>query len=280
VETPTHNAVEETRTPSATILETKIDDTPTPPDPTATKAPLAASVNGEGILLEDYQVEAALYEAASGTSLATDGTNIVLQDLIDQTLLAQGARALGFEVDEMMIQKRIDELGLTEEELTIWKVENGYSEDGFIRAMKRAVASAWMRDQITKEVPRTAEQIHARQILLYNLPEAETAYALLEEGSDFEALAAEYDPVTKGELGWFPRGYLTVPELEDFIFALEPGEISSIIQTPLGFHIVQVIEREEDHPLSVNAYQVVQLQWFARWLEDQREESEILVFIE
>lgn len=281
VDTPTltPSPLKLTITPSQVTLETVEEDTPILGDPTATPAPFVALVNGEGILLEDFQVELKLYEAVVGTSLATSDVDIVIQDMIDEVLLAQAAFASGFVVDEELILDRIQELGLSPEALSKWKEENGYSEEGFLRAMKRSIAAAWMRDQLIAEVSIISEQVHARQILLYNLPEAESVYAQLQAGTDFGSLAAEYDAITEGDLGWFPRGYLTVPELDDVLFTLEIGEFSPIIETSLGYHIVQVLERDENHPLSANAHQVVQYQLLSQWLEGRREESDIILFL-
>ena len=281
VELPTASStpIELTWTPVAPrqdILEMK---TLTPEEPTVTSIPLAAMINGEGILMEDYLIERALFEKAVGTSLATSDEDVVIQDMIDEALLAQAASAAGYEVDEMLLEERIQELGLSSLELSAWKSEHGYSEEAYQRAMTRSIAAAWMRDRLVEDVSKKAEQVHARQILLYNLTEAESVYAQLETGIDFGILAEEYDPITKGDLGWFPRGYLTVSALDEIIFNLKPGDYSSIIESPIGFHIVQLIEYDSDAPLSINAYKVVQLQSLTQWLETQREVSEIILFL-
>ena len=251
----------------------------TPVEPTATLVALAADVNGTPILLEEYEAELARYQAALGTELATQDQQTVLDSLIDELLFAQSAERAGFVLDEAALQARIDQLGLTPEELAQWIQANGYSETSFRASLTRSIAAAWMRDQIADAVPQTAEQVHARQILLYNLDEAETIMGQLSTGADFATLAEQYDPVTKGDLGWFPRGYLTVPELDDPIFALEPDEYSPVIETALGFHIVQAIEFDAARPLTMSAYQAVQHQALAQWLLAQREQSEIVLYL-
>ena len=68
-------------------------------------------------------------------------------------------------------------------------------------------------------------------------------------GIDFGDLATRYsqDPATSpegGSLGWIDRGRL-VPELEEVVFAMAPGEISEVVSSEFGYHILQVTEREE-----------------------------------
>ena len=250
--------------------------TPFPPPTAAPEVPLAATVNGEPITLEAYQAELSRAQSVSGTGLMTYSEADVLQNLIDETLLAQGAAEAGFIPDDALIQERIAQLG-DAQTLEAWLTANGYTRQTFEQALRRAVAAAWMRDQIIAAVPSTAEQVHARQILLYNADEAENVYAQLQSGSDFATLAAQYDPQTLGDLGWFPRGYLTVPELDEPVFALQPGEYTPVIQTALGFHIVQVIERDPQRPLSPGALQSMQVQALQDWLDARRAQSDIQI---
>jgi peptidyl-prolyl cis-trans isomerase SurA len=71
----------------------------------------------------------------------------------------------------------------------------------------------------------------------------------LAAGEDFAALAREFSEdgsaAAGGELGRFGRGMM-VPEFEEAAFALEPGEVSGIVPTRFGFHIIEVLEKDDE----------------------------------
>jgi peptidyl-prolyl cis-trans isomerase C len=139
------------------------------------------------------------------------------------------------------------------------------------------MAAAWMRDQIIATLPATAEQVHVKQILFYNAEEAQNVYALLQSGWDFNVLAEQYDPLTKGELGWFPRGYLEHPTIEEAAFALQPGQYSPVVESSIGFHILYLVERDPQHLLSPDALLALQERALQDWLSLRRNESTIVV---
>ena len=104
------------------------------------------------------------------------------------------------------------------------------------------------------------EQVHARHILIgvaetandkdkaEAKARAETILAQLKKGADFTKMAAEYsaDPGNKdtsGDLGFFSRGQMVKP-FEDAAFKLKPGNISDVVQTQFGYHIIKVDERK------------------------------------
>ena len=132
-----------------------------------------------------------------------------------------------------------------------------------------------MRDSILTELSGTAEQVHAQQILLYNLETAETVRDRLAAGADFGDLATAYEPNTSGDLGWFPRGYLLELVIEEAAFALPVGEPSGIIETDVGFHIIMVLEKAADRPLSPDALLSLQEKAVLNWLQAARETSTI-----
>ncbi|MCC7118387.1 MAG: SurA N-terminal domain-containing protein [Anaerolineales bacterium] len=249
----------------------------TPLPPTATPPPSAAIVNGEYLTLAEFQAELTRYKNAQTalgiTVTDADASKTVLEDLIAEMLLAQAARAENFNLTDADLQSRIDALG-NPDTVNQWKSAHGYDDESFKAALRRSIEAAWMRDKIIADVPTTAEQIHLRQILTYNQEDANYALGQLQNGTEFDALAALYDPVTLGELGWAPRGYLLDPKADEAAFALQAGEISGVIQTDAGFHIFKALERGE-HPLSPDALMLMQEQALSAWVAEKRANSAI-----
>lgn len=262
-----------------------ISDTPTAVPPTPTPVPLAALVNGEGITLQEYQEELARYQAVAetvGTNMATIGEQIVLEDMVNQVLLAQAAAEAGFLVDQQMVQERLEQLASEiggEQSLSGWMADNGYTRQSLARFMAWTLASAWMRDTIIDSVPLTADQVHVRQILLNDAETAQDVLGRLESGRDFDELAYQYDPLIGGDLGWMPKGYLAEEALDDAIFTLEQGETSPVIETGLGFHILLVVEAATERPLSPDARFVLQDRALREWLDLRRSQSDIQLLL-
>jgi peptidyl-prolyl cis-trans isomerase D len=110
------------------------------------------------------------------------------------------------------------------------------------------------------EVPN---RVHAEHILFTTVGKTDAEVAEIrkkadevdaqakKKGADFEDLAKKYseDPGSKakgGDLGWIIQGQ-TVPEFEKAAFGLPKGEVSDLIKTQYGFHIIKVLDKETAH---------------------------------
>lgn len=158
--------------------------------------------------------------------------------------------------------------------LRVAREQTGFTEEDFRTQMEGSLYREKLEEAIKADVPTTAEQVHARHILLATREEAEAALARLNEGEEFEALAAELsqDTMTKedgGDLGWFPRGQMLL-EFEEAAFAMQPGELSDIVETSAGFHIIRMDERDENRPLEDYFLQQAQAMAIDDWFTAQR----------
>jgi parvulin-like peptidyl-prolyl isomerase len=85
------------------------------------------------------------------------------------------------------------------------------------------------------------------------------------------------DPVTRGDIGWFPHGYLAEKAVEDAAFSLEAGAFSAIIPSEVGFHILKLIDRQLARELSPDARSVLQAHALTDWLENRHQQSKIVL---
>ncbi len=253
---------------------------------TPTEEPMAVRVNGSGISIVEFEAEQQRLQDAQTTLgepwSAEEMMDRVLSELVGQVLLAQGSAEEGYAVDETTLQSHVDAL-ITEvggtENFMAWLQANHYDEIEFRKVLNRQLAAAWMRDAIASTVPTSGEQVHARQILVSDRATADAILQKLQAGNDFGTLAKQYDATTVGDLGWFPHGFLYQQAVEDAAFALNAGEYSSVIETPYGFHIVQVIERSSEQPYSADVLHMLQEQAVQDWLDARWAASSIEVLI-
>jgi parvulin-like peptidyl-prolyl isomerase len=278
-----------------TVLPTLVPPTVTPAPtatlapPTPTPEPLAARVNGRTIRLADYEAEVQRCQIGY-TSAGKDSAPcpaLALQSLIEHALVEQAAVNAGLTVSEAEVAAELARVqqGLGDAQAySVWLAANYYTEAAFREAVRRDLLHARITAQVTASVGETAEQIHALAILVTDPATAQTVLEQAQSGADFATLALTYSldlssRVAGGDLGWFPRGLLTVPEVEAAAFALQPGETSAVIESALGFHIVRVVERDPVRALSPAAQQALRARAYQAWLDGLLAQASIEQFV-
>ncbi|HEV8509844.1 MAG TPA: peptidylprolyl isomerase [Gemmatimonadales bacterium] len=123
-------------------------------------------------------------------------------------------------------------------------------------------------EQNKEQQPRRPATVSFRQIVIKPGPDsiakrraferAESLVVELRRGGDFAAAAKRFSgdsasAAQGGELGWFRRGVM-VKEFEDIAFRLRPGEISGVVETAFGFHIIKV---ERTQPAEILARHIL-----------------------
>ena len=207
---PTNTAVQEVVPPATATV---VAPSPPPatvtvanPSPTATsERPLAAMVNGQPILLADYQEETARFEAAmAGQSFdleSEDGKAMlaqmrlqVLDSMIEQVLIKQAAAQEGMVISEeeleATIQQSIEEGG-GQASFEEWLQASSLTYEDFREEIRFQLLALAIFERVTGSVPTTAEQVHARHILVETEEEAQAILGRLQAGEDFAALAGQ-----------------------------------------------------------------------------------------
>ncbi|MBN1179333.1 MAG: peptidylprolyl isomerase [Anaerolineae bacterium] len=254
------------------------------PPPTAER-PLAARVNGQPVYLVDYERRVAQYEAAmvaAGEDFSTaEGQTRLLQErgrilngMVEQVLIEQAAAGMGIMVADEQVDAELAQIIESGSEATFaaWLEQNGMTRQDAWNELRAGLIGAAATQQVIDPIPETSEQVHARHILVDTREEAERILAQLQANGDFAELARTYsqDENTRengGDLGFFPRGVLMSPEVEDAAFGLQPGQVSGVVESAFGFHIVQVVEREPNLPLSEESLRFLRERTLNEWKE-------------
>ena len=102
---------------------------------------------------------------------------------------------------------------------------------------------------------------------------AQTLHQRILDGEDFAGLALQFsnDPgsgTQGGDLGWAGRGRY-VPEFDEVAFSLAVGEMSEPVKTTFGYHIIEVLERDDERPKEEASLQQEYAEAFQTWLQEQ-----------
>ncbi|WP_424768680.1 foldase protein PrsA [Paenibacillus sp. sgz302251] len=208
-----------------------------------------ATVNGANISKDK------LYDA-----LVTAGGPSTLENLITQELIMQEAKAASITVTDADIDAELaifrERFGteeafndaLAQSNYTIERLRDEVRVDLTVRKILEPQTDVTDEEiqqyyDANKETLGTPEEVQASHILVATKEEADAILAELNQGGDFAAIAKEKstDPGSKdngGDLGFFGRGVMD-PAFEEAAFALDVNEISDVVQSQHGFHIIK-----------------------------------------
>lgn len=267
-------------------------------EPTETLEPYAAIVDGQVISLEEYERQVASYEAsmvAAGQDLTSEegkqalaqGQMWVLDMMVEQVLIEKAAAVAGVTVSDEELQNTLDTLlaDIGQDAFDTWLAEEGLSLDEMKVQLRGDMIAMQMTNQIAEAVPAMALHVHARHILTATDAEAQNLRNQILAGADFGEMARAWsqDYSTRdigGDLGFFPKGILTTSAVEEVAFALQPGQVGEVIQSELGFHIVQVVEIVPDQEVSPDNLYILRQNAVQVWLEGLRAAADIQIAAE
>ncbi|HEY1043100.1 MAG TPA: peptidylprolyl isomerase [Telluria sp.] len=143
------------------------------------------------------------------------------------------------------------------------------------------------REPPKQEEAPVVQQTRARHILIKLTPtmsEADAQKKLTELKAQVDSKAATFEELARqnsndtsaakgGDLGWLYPGD-TMPEFENVMNSLKPGEVSGIVKTPLGLHLIQVVERKADDAAKERKRQEARQALFARKQQEALEDWE------
>jgi len=254
---------------------------------------LAARVNGVGISLDLYnrqvaQAQAAMVSqgldpnSAAGKEALKSLKQQVLDQLINDVVIGQQAEKEGVKFTDNDLNVRLAQM-VTDagsvDKLNEYLTKNQISLGDLCSQLRSQIAGEAMLSRVASTLPTSVEQVHARHILVNTAALAQAVLLQVRQGRDFVALAKQYsiDEASKsngGDLGWFPKGVME-PQFEAIAFQLRPGQVSEVVQTQFGYHIIKVEERETSRSLPPELVQNARQQAFLAWLQAVRDTMKI-----
>lgn len=236
----------------------------------------------------------------------------VLESLIEREILYQESQKTGIKIEAKAVDEQLSVIKQrfpTEKDYQNALEQMNFSEEDVKMQIERGLAIKGLIDQqigqkiiVTDEESKAyydgnpqlfkqPEQVKASHILIKvesNADEKQKGearqkivdvQAKLKNGEDFAALAKEYSEGPSsgrgGDLGYFRRGQMVKP-FEDAAFTMKPNEVSGIVETRFGYHLIKVYDKK---PETVLAYAEVKDKLNAR-MKQQKTEQEAGKYID
>ncbi len=290
--------------------------TPQPPKPMPAQLPdVLARVNGEAVTKADFDRLVKNMELGNGP-IPADQRDRVLRDALDQlvtyTVLKQETKARNITVSDSEVEERVKQMqsqfpdpkafekALGDRSMTVERLRSDARVDMVIgRLLDAQVANlpgpsdAQAREFYDKNPDKfkQPEAVRASHILILVDEKADAATktkarqkidGILRQarsGADFAKLARENSQDGSaqqgGDLNYFTRGQM-VPPFEEAAFSLKPGQISGVVTTQFGYHVIKVIDHK---PASAAAFEQVSDR-IKQYLTEQGKQEHVKAFID
>ena len=205
-----------------------------------------------------------------GTAQYTTLKNQAVQFLVQRAQFELKADDLDIDVTDAEVTKRLGEIkkqyfGGSEKRYKEQLKQQGLTEAQVKKDIRAQLIQEELFEKVTADVKITDKEIEdyykknkaqygqpesreIRHILVSSKKQADQLYTQLKNGADFAALAKKYsedasNSAKGGDLDFFPRGRM-VPEFDAVAFELAPGQISDVVKTQFGYHIIKVVEKQ------------------------------------
>jgi parvulin-like peptidyl-prolyl isomerase len=219
------------------------------------------------------------YKADDKQKVIAENRMTMLNKLIDNILIDQQAKISGMVIQDTEVMESINDMlsrrkmkmdGLISELARENTTLEAYKKEVQGHLLRMRLLRRELKSKITiseeeigdyylkhREIYEGKEAVRIKQILILfpkNLDaqikaklkaEMDTIHKRLQNGESFDLLAAQYSQgpaATGGDIGFIERG-LMLPAVESVAFILKKDEISRVVESPLGFHIIKAIDK-------------------------------------
>jgi len=223
---------------------------------------ILASFEGQTITLGEFNQ---LWEEVPEEYKLQLDKSMILDQVISEKLLIQEAKNIDLEEDNDVLEQ-IQKM--TEQILVQVLIEREILDKTKVNDEEVLEYYEQNKDSFTEK-----EQVYLYNILLETEEEAQDILEQLKAGGDFSEIAQERSTgpsaAQGGDLGYLPKGTI-IPEIEEVVFALELEELSEVIKTDFGFHILKITEKK---PGTVKTLEEVKEDIIQTLLPDKQKEA-------
>lgn len=267
---------------------------------------IVAKINGEIITLLELEEVVNNYATLNKVSITEQIKKDILNELIDEKLILQEAKRQKIFIDPFEVGQIMDQVKakfkdqddfqeiLRNRNLTEEQLQKEYENQLLrMKLVEKEVNSKVKIDnqKLQKNLLDYKFKVRVKHILVKERDLAQEILNRIRKGENFEKLAQEYSLCPSkdkgGDLGYFVRGQM-IKEFEDMAFSLKEGEISEVIKTEFGYHILKSIEKKEmsekelaDVKLQIERqlYEEEYQREFKDWMEKLRKKAYIKIIL-
>lgn len=251
---------------------------------------IVAKVGNDAITVEDFSERLMAAPPAYQAYINTEpGRKQFVDMLVKEKLILESAKQAG--INKREEYKNSIEGFKSEQKKQLKDYEDGLMIEMYLKDVQENMITA-SEDEINKYYEEHKEDftnpiaVVAKHILVPTREEAEIAFERLNKGESFDKVAQEMstDKVSAqrgGQIGPFRRGEL-VKEFEEVVFNLKTGEISEIVETPFGLHIITKVSEEKLPPIPEDVAKaeiktIIEKTKFEKWFEDTKKKLNVSV---
>lgn len=281
------------------------------------KEGLVAKVDGEGITIEefesDFEVYKKIYEQRLGegamSEVGEDGKtleenlkNEIVQKLIMEKLVAKEATKMDISVTDEEIEEQMSNYTTMmggQEKFDEFLENNKISKEFFKENLRKEILFNKHRETFMAETNISEKEaqkyfnankddlvvIKASHILVKTEEEGKKILERLNAGEKFDVLAKDLSidkasAVNGGDLGYFTKGSM-ISEFEEVAFNLKVGEISDLVKTEVGYHIIYLEDRKDTfETLKDDIMKLLKEQKYLKSVQDLRSSAKVKVYLD
>lgn len=249
-----------------------------------------AQIGNEKITSDSFSERMLSTPPAYQAYLSTEqGKKQFIDLMVREKLMLESAKQAG--VNKRQEYKQAISEFKKEQERQLKDYEDGIMMEMYLKDLQTSTISA-SESEVNKYYEENKQDfdkpvaIIAKHILVPTKEEAELALDRINKGEKFEDVAKEMstDKISAekgGLIGPFKKGEL-VKEFEDVVFSLNDGEISEIVESPYGMHIITKVSEEPLAPIPEDIAKneikrIIEKNKFEKWFEDSKQKFNVKV---